>query len=300
LRTHITETRFAEALRAFDAYERELSALAPPGIHQLAPPRAGGALLVERDERHITLKGGALSLVLSPRKGLAIDKVALTGRQDIAGTVPHGAFDDLTHAFDWYSGTLIAELIGRPKVTDLHPVAPDITAKLDRIVLRATMTTPLGLIEKTLEYDALGVSCRYVLDWQGADIATLRVANLTLLPDGLDPETLFYETNNGGAAERFALHGQTIDHGAPVSFLVSASSGAAMTEGWIRIGDANNALRLTADPESDAFLALVTHRAVKDRIFCRVSLSASELDDTRKPWAGAHRPLRLGYRITPG
>ena len=33
-------------------------------------------------------------------------------------------------------------------------------------------------------------------------------------------------------AETFALHGQNVDHGAPVSFLVSASCGLGMTEGW--------------------------------------------------------------------
>lgn len=298
LRTHITETRFADALRALDAYEAEV-APPSPNVHSMPAGRVAATLAIEHDDRHIGLRGGALTLSLNPRRGLAIDRLALAGR-DFAGTVPHGTYDDLTHAFDWYSGTLIAELVGRPKITDLARVAPEVAAKGDRIILTARLETPVGPIEKTLEYDADGLTCRYALDWQPADIGTLRIANLTLLPDGVEPETLYYETNNGGAAERFPLHDQTIDHGAPVSFLVSASSGAAMTEGWIRIGDAQGSLRISAEPESDAFLALVTHRTVKDKIFCRVSLSASELDDTRKPWGNAPRPLRLGYRITAG
>ncbi|MFO1187081.1 MAG: glycoside hydrolase family 57 [Alphaproteobacteria bacterium] len=298
VRTHITEARFAEALSEFDVYESRLMARTP-NVHPLPAGKNARDLAVESDERHIALRGGALEAGLNPRRGLAIDRLRVGGR-DLAGTVPHGTFDDLTYAFDWYSGTLIAELIGRPKITDLLPVLPDIAVKGDRIVLRASLATPLGTLEKTLEYDAEGLACRYVLDWPATDIGTLRIANLTLLPDAIEPQTLYYETNNGGAAERFPLYDQTIDHGAPVSFLVSASSGAAMTEGWIRIGDARGALRISAEPESDAFLALVTHRSVKGKIFCRVTLSAAELDDTRKPWAAAPRPLRLGYRITAG
>ena len=43
------------------------------------------------------------------------------------------------------------------------------------------------------------------------------------------------------AGRAFALAGQTIDHGAPVSFLVSSSHGFGMTEGWARSATAATA-----------------------------------------------------------
>jgi hypothetical protein len=297
LRTHITEPRFRQALARLDEYEDKIVSLPEHRSEPSTPIH--GDLVVQSDSRGIELRGGALCMRLNPRKGLAIERLT-TGQaaRSLVGTIPHGTFDDLIHAFDWYSGTLIAELVGRPKITDLAGVTPRIREAPGRITIEAIFETPLGAITKTLTYDGSSLSCRYVLDWPTTEIGTLRIANLTLLPGEFDPETLYFETNNGGAVERFPLHGETIDHGAPVSFLVSASSGAAMSDGFIRIGDARGAVRLSAEPDCDAFLALVTHRPVKDKVFCRVALSASELDDTRKPWSDAPRPLRLGYRIS--
>jgi hypothetical protein len=71
-----------------------------------------------------------------------------------------------------------------------------------------------------------------------------------------------------------------------------------MTDGSIVIGDAKHAIRVAATEDSDAYLGLVTHRMVKGKVFCRVALSASELDETRKPWP-SNAPLRLGYTISP-
>jgi hypothetical protein len=297
LRTHITEPRFREALARLDEYEDRLAALP---VRRSGPSTPlGGALSVTEDPSGIELRGGALSVRLNPRKGLAIERLtAGPAARSLIGTIRHGTFDDLVHAFDWYSGTLIAELVGRPKITDLSGVSARIREAPGRITIEANFETPLGALTKTLTYDGTGLSCRYALDWPVTEIGTLRIANLTLLPGEFDATTLYFETNNGGGLERFPLHGETIDHGAPVSFLVSASSGAAMSDGFIRIGDVRGALRLSAEPDCDAFLALVTHREVKDKVFCRVALSASELDDTRKPWSDAPRPLRLGYRIS--
>ena len=143
------------------------------------------------------------------------------------------------------------------------------------------------------------VSVHYILPPMNGAAGTLRLGNITLLPEAIDDKSLYFETHNGGETpERFALAGQNIDHGEPVSFLVSASAGVGMTDGSLVIGDAEQAIRIAATEDSDAFLGLVTHRMVKGKVFCRVSLSAGELDETRKPWASAE-PLRLGYTISP-
>ena len=91
-------------------------------------------------------------------------------------------------------------------------------------------------------------------------------------------------THNGGLdAERFALHGETIEHGAPVSFLVSASCGFGMTEGWAELSDGTRGVRVEVDRETAPLLGLLTHREVKGRLFCQLMLSTLELDDTSRP-----------------
>jgi hypothetical protein len=300
LRTHITETRFREGLDKLARLEDEIAALRAPPV---SAPSSPGLIDVRMGPRMIELVGERMSVAINPRKGLALDRLAIGppgAAHALIGTVPYGTYDDLVHAFDWYSGTLIAEMAGHPKITDLAAVTPEFTRDDAGVQMTASFETPLGAIRKTLNFDGESLACRYELDWPAPEKFLLRIANLTLLPGEVDAASLYYETHNGGVApERFALHGQTLDHGAPVSLQVSACAGAGMSEGTLTFGDAAGALRLSADRGSDGFLALVTHRLVKGRVFARIALSASELDDTRRPWHAARRPLALGYRISP-
>ena len=74
--------------------------------------------------------------------------------------------------------------------------------------------------------------------WDDWGKGSLRLGHLTLLPDAFDWDKLSLTTHNGGKdCETFRLAGETVDHGAPVSFLVSASHGLGMTEGWAELGD---------------------------------------------------------------
>jgi hypothetical protein len=105
-------------------------------------------------------------------------------------------------------------------------------------------------------------------------------------------------TNNGGGRESFALAGQTVDHGAPVSFLVSSSHGLGMTEGWAEIGDDVTRLRMDVDRASAPLLGLLTHRQTRKGPFCQLQLSALELDDTRKPAAYRDGPRRFRFSVS--
>ncbi len=105
-------------------------------------------------------------------------------------------------------------------------------------------------------------------------------------------------THNGGlTTERFALHGETVDHGAPVSFLVSASCGFGMTEGWAELSDGTRGVRVEVDRETAPLLGLLTHREVKGRLFCQLILSALELDDTSRPTPYLAGPRRVRFSI---
>ena len=56
-----------------------------------------------------------------------------------------------------------------------------------------------------------------------------------------------------------------------------------MTEGLLALDDGVNAVRLTADLASAAVIGLVEHRTLHGQTFCRMMLSALEMDETRRP-----------------
>lgn len=301
-RTHITAARFTKMLAELECLEQEAPrpALARPPVNRpaLEPIRLSSS------PRNIAIRSDLIELDLNPRKGFAITRLRFSEHAHaLIGTIPHGAYDDVVHAFDWFSGTLISELVGQPKWTDLAHTEPE--ARTDpetgALILRSVLPTPGGQAIKLIEIarDEPKITMRYTLPPLNGAAGTLRLGNITLLPEAVDAETLYFETHNGGVRpERFALAGETIDHGEPVSFLVSASAGIGMSEGTIVIGDARSAIRITATEESDAYLGLISHRLVKGKVFCRVALSAGEIDETRKPWP-SQEPLELGYTISP-
>jgi hypothetical protein len=137
-----------------------------------------------------------------------------------------------------------------------------------------------------------------VFHWTNWGRGSLRLGHFTLLPEAFDPATLSLTTHNGGnTPETFSLNATTVDHGAPVSFLVSCSYGLGMTEGWGEIGDAGTALRITVDREIAPLLGLLMHKRIGGSLFCQLVLSALELDETRKPSAYTKGPRRFRFSI---
>jgi hypothetical protein len=118
------------------------------------------------------------------------------------------------------------------------------------------------------------------------------------MPDAFDWRELSLTTHNGGEEpETFALNGFEIDHGAPVSFLVSASHGLGMTEGWVEIGDLRNRLRIEVDRETAPLMGLLAHRRVGGSLFCQIVLSALEMDDTSRPAPYRNGPRRYRFSV---
>src|SRR6202012_4097194 len=91
----------------------------------------------------------------------------------------------------------------------------------------------------------------------------LRLGPFTLLPDAFDIGALKLTTCNGGGTESFSLAGETVDHGAAVSFLVSSSHGLGLSDGWAAIGDGVTDLRVEVDRTTAPLLGLLTHRAAR-------------------------------------
>ncbi|OJU13346.1 MAG: hypothetical protein BGN85_07750 [Alphaproteobacteria bacterium 64-11] len=283
-RTHLTGKRwtgFAERLKAADA-RWGIAAAGKPA--PLSTPAVA--------DRHIDIKTATLSARLDRRRGLALSSLHFSGHaRPVLGGLPHGFFGDIALQADWYTGDCVWEAPGEHKTTDLDWADTRIAENAaGDVLVEGHIQTPRGTIEKRMRF--CGGSPRVEFDllfnWSSWDKGVLRLGHFTLLPDAFDFKRLWLSTNNGGAAERFALAGQTIDHGAPVSFLVSSSFGLGMTEGWAEISDGRAALRVEVDRCCAPLLGLLTHRPARradgtESLFCQLQLSALELDDTRKP-----------------
>jgi hypothetical protein len=298
-RTHITETRWAaycERLRAAEA--RWAAPIAP-----LPAPLAGTPC----EERHIEIATPMLQARLDRRRGLALQSLHFTGQARPAlGGLPHGTFDDIALTADWYTGDCVFEAPGEHKVTDLEWCETRLHRQDDGVVIaEGRMETPKGTIRKRLRFAADRPQLDFDLsfDWPDWGKGVLRLGHFTLLPDAFDLGALTLATCNGGGRESFALDGARIDHGAPVSFLVSSSHGFGMSEGWAEIGDGKTGLRITVDRATAPLLGMLTHRPLVNRdgrrsLFCQLQLSALELDDTRKPAAYAAGPRRFRFSVS--
>jgi hypothetical protein len=239
---------------------------------------------------------------------LAIDALTFPTLSEapLCGSVPHGYFDDISWSADQYTGFLVLAAAGRHQVTDLEAVDPEVTwdATARQIVVRGCVQTPLGAIEKeiTLSMDTPRLGMRYRLHWASIPLGTLRLGHVTLVPSSFDASSLTVATHNGGEAlERFALADLQVDHLVPVSHLVSCRGGLGATRGIVEIGDAARAVRIEIDRSAAALFPLVTMRRLGSRYFCRITLSARELDDTSRTEGTGRSPFidHLAFSITP-
>jgi hypothetical protein len=288
-RTHITEKRWGCYLNRLEEAEQKWSGA--PAKHLDAPH-----VHCEEDvaARHIEISTQALGATLDRRRGLAVEQLSFAGNERaVIGGLPHGHFDDIALQADWYTGDCVFEAPGEHKITDLEWCEARRWRDAEGCVFAfARIQTPRGPIEKTMRFHANTprVDFDVAFDWADWGKGSLRLGHITLLPDAFDWEKLSLTTHNGGKdSETFSLKDTIVDHGAPVSFLVSSSYGLGMTEGWAEIGDGKTTIRIDVDRTTAPLLGFLTHKRIGGSLFCQFAL---ELDETRKP-----SPYRSGPRL---
>ncbi len=298
-RTHLTQRRWADyrtRLRtAEEKYALPAASLVP--VPQVAPA----------SDRHIAIETRTISARLDRRRGLALEQVHFVGdAHAVVGGLPHGTFAEIALQADWYTGDCVFEAPGEHKITDLEWCE----ARLQRlengdILAHASLETPKGRIEKQMRFSdsERRIDFDLTFHWEDWGKGVLRLGHFTLLPEAFCSDELRLDTTNGGGRETFSLAGKTIDHGAPVSFLVSSSHGLGMTEGWAEIGDGKTRLRIEVDRCTAPLLGMLTHRPARrsdgsQSLFCQLQLSALELDDTRTPSNYRDGPRRFRFSIS--
>jgi hypothetical protein len=308
-RTHITEKRWLAFRERMCRFKHEIGADPPPAVCKVEASAPPAGFRIRRESRFLYAETDAMMAVLNCRRGLAIESLVVKGisEKSLIGTIPHGYFQDITLGADFYSGHLVLETPGQPKVTDLVAVDPEIcgTNSDDNLVIRRTVPTPAGPLRKTVWVSPEGqLRIRFELQWEQMPLGSLRLGHVTLNPEAFDSKSLFFETHNGGTLpERFFVESQGvekhgIEHGRSVSFLVSSGSALGMTGGELRMGDCERAIIVRTKLEQACVVAQITYLPVQGSFFYRVSFSGEELDETSRERARGDFPRVFEFEIS--
>jgi hypothetical protein len=295
-RTHITTSRWTLFLHRLEAAKAR-----PIGgdCSWTGRPLAQGDPRVVRERRQLIVHAPDVDAVVNLRRGLALDEVIFPAAcpTPVAGTIMHGTLDDIALSADWYTGNLVLEAPGAHKVTDLETAqnVEIMEGEGGAILVTGVIPTRLGPIRKSLRFGtpAGTIEVRYRLEWHTLPRGSLRLGFVTLMPDAFDADSLMFRTHNGGPQlETFPLANTVVEHGAPVSFLVSSSHAVGITAGVFELGDARRWIRVAIEKGTAALVGMVSHRRVGDSYFCQVQFSAMELDDTSVSSGDDPRPPR--------
>lgn len=287
-RTHITDKRWKRYIERLESFEARLALKTPKeATPESSPGHLQPAITVEKKGRMLEVRGERLVVRLNCQRGLALDAFTdlTVSTKPLCGTLHHGYFDDIGWGADYYSGHLVFESPGQHKITDLSPVEPQVTQSGGLVHVTATISTPLGPVEKHWVIDdRIGrLQLSYQIDWSKPTIGSLRLAHITLMPEAFMKDKLCYQSHNGGQTMETALLGDgSLCHGQAVSSLISARQAVGMTNGIVTLGDTHRRIQLTSDKQKAALIAMVDHQRVDKSHFTRVALSAREVDDTSR------------------
>jgi hypothetical protein len=314
-RTHITAKRLENYLLRLEKFKAKIAqtvdlsaskSVENPGIKKEITPGCScqksnsTEFHVIREYHFLHIESDRIKLILNCRRGMAIQSLIFKQvcKEPLCGSLDHGYYDDISMGADFYSGHLVLESPGMPKITDLETVDPVIEDNQDGTLrISGTVVTPLGDVDKYIEISsdeagAAFVRISYQMNWERKPLGSLRLGAVTLNPEAFDPDTLFFATHNGGKTlETFALESTPVNHGNPASFLVSANAGLGVTEGVVILGDKYRQLNITIDKKQSAAIGMVSFRKVFPNYFFRHVFSILEMDETsrKKGLAGLGR-----------
>jgi hypothetical protein len=288
-RTHITQKRWdaycTRLKTSKEIWHPKTSTLKSHG-ETLKTPYRDLAAIIEEDERLLTIDGEMLKCVFNKRKGLTISALTFkaVSPEPLIGTLPHGYFEDIAWAADFFSGHTIIETPGEHKTTDLEPCTPDIAKEGACIVIGTEIRHAGVVFSRKYRLDLVKGIMRVHLDifLPARVLALIHILNLTFIPTAFEKESLFFSTHLGGRElETFAVGGGEIHHARTLSALISATQGLGNTEGIVSVGDSKKRLVFQLDQSLAALIAHVHYSPIHaDRYFLRLSYSAQEMDET--------------------
>ena len=298
-RTHITKKRwlrYKEKLQIFDNKTRYLESKKEVNEKINSKKNLDYKIL----DNFVLVSYDQTIITFNINKGLVIESYLKSGinSKSIFGTIKHGTFDDINWSADFYSGNLNFQSPGKPQVTDMEVISPEIIKGNNKIILKSEVKTNKGLIKKEWIVDASLdiIKLKYYLNWQSAGLGKLSIVPITLNPRFLIIVCFTLKLAMDRNPEKYNLNNLEIDHTKNVSFLVSSQHGLGMTDGRFVIGDAYNNIEINFQPSKTAFLGQVLHKNIGGLYFTRFLLTAREFDDTAK-YSNLFINTEISYKI---
>jgi len=307
LRTHITDDRWADALRRID----ERDDITPPlpatvtdggysGTGEIGEMPEGVSVSADEEGILWTVRTPGIDIRLNARRGLAIHSLRFGahGFSPCVGTLSQGYFATIELGADFYSGGVLVEIPGdRRRVTDLEWVHPVIERAGDWLLVRGQL--PMGGSQLIKEVAIHLKEQRVRLDYRFVDferpLGVVRAGITTLLPDAFAAPFTLSCSNGGPAPETFVLDTHA-KHDAAASSLVSSQAGFGATGGTIAVRDAEgNGIAFNWQPDACAVLPMLKHEEHGGQSFTRISFSLCELDETSRP-GGRLPPFEMELR----
>lgn len=321
-RTHITEDRWSKHLSRFE--DAGLDFKGSTGKFEEGKGQTVDVpdeILIHREGRFLIVQTATCHLALNCRRGLAIQSygpgkyappvAGAPGTNGLIGTLAHGFFDDIAFGADFYSGHLVQEPPNSHKVTDLQTIEPSICWLPERRAVQVSceMMFPQGRVTKIICFETVSGTVDVAYDGLSLDgfEGSCRCGHVTLNPYAFDASSLYFQCSNGGeSVQRHVLWDQTlipVDHGAPVSRLVSATTGLGLTDGVLELGDNDKFIRISMDRTDAAGLGLIKASAAADSFFVRAAITLLETDETSRECTNAVSKLpapRIRFKLDYG
>lgn len=314
-RTHITADRWSKLVGEVEG-AAEFSKDHRPPTKSLSTEKAK----VTSAGRYLIVEGADFHVSFNTRRGLAIQSMgfgsyspAVAGgpaANGLIGTLAHGFYDTIEFGADFYTGHYVAEPADRHKITDLVQCSPTVSEDGHIVKLSCTILIGQQAIDKVIEIDTANQTMlvSYHPPFDLPRDGSARFGHVKLNPRAFARESLYFTCQNGGAKRQkydlWNLGLTTVDHGAPVSRLVSATTGLGLTDGVLELGDDQHYVRLQCAREDVAACGMITAKGVGDSYFVRAALSIAESDETRKGQSAGVRchgaELKFKYCISLG
>ncbi len=293
LRTHITETRWNEAITKMTILCNKLSI--NPSFKNKEKSNLNlqkenkffnGTVDEDLASRMLVIRTDQLTLNLNPYKGLAIDSLCFASQQNkkLIGSLPAYHFESIELGADFYSGGLLIESPQeRRRYTDYNFVSPSIFFDDDKLLVTCNFQLGIGKFKKTfvISDSSDEVILRYeFVNWKKS-ASVIRVGNFVLMNENFNKD-LYYQVVSGGKYPELFKIDSSFDHSHAVSSFISSRTCIPSTDGTIIVGDEDNALKFQWDMSKSACLPMLVNRKSEDDKFTRLIFSLSEIDDTAK------------------
>lgn len=290
-RTHLTAKRYEQLIASIPAANSyTLPQYTAVNSHQLYQ--------ISHDEQRnkLSISSANLHIIFNANRGMTIESLAFSdhGFIPVSGTLTHGHFDHISFGADFYSNHLVLERFRqRDRVTDLAKTSWQFEAENDALIIRVSLDTANGRLNKWYRLEGQTVQCGFAFEQNSRPEASLRLGYITLLNS---EEPCWFAAHNGGADREHFIAAEDIDHGKPVSSIVSSNSALGATTGEVLFGNSNNGVRICWQPSLCAALPMVSSKKINGKYLNRLWFSLIEADETLKP--GGYLPS-FSYTLSP-